>query len=130
MSSSSETRGDVDGFDGIRGTATAKRIANWNKYPPSGRWRKIEQVKLKYTYIVQTWYHLDKEYQRKHICPYGMKTFVTKLLQSKRVTNKRSIPLDVKTGLNLVSDDNFDSNDVSVSCTDEGECCYIELELE
>lgn len=50
---------------------------------------------------------------------YGMKTFITNLLQKKRVTNKKSLPLDVRNELNLGSSEDFDQNDISVRCTDE-----------
>ena len=116
-----EKRGEVTAFDGIRGTETAERIKNWNKNQPSGQWRKLEQVKVNYTYIVQTWTHLDKEYTRKHISPYGMKTFVTKLLEQRRNTNKRSIPNDVREALELGADSDFDQNDIKLTCSDEGD---------
>ena len=49
-------RGIVNGFDGITENETAKRIKNWNKNLPSGRCRSIKQIRIKYTYILQTWY--------------------------------------------------------------------------
>ena len=44
MPNEKSKRGEVSGFDGIRGSETAKRIQNWNKNQPSGKWRKIEQI--------------------------------------------------------------------------------------
>ena len=120
----SKRRGNVIGFDGIRGVTTGKRITNWNKNQPSGRWRKVEQIKVKYTYIVQSWSHLDKHLDRKHVCPYGMKDFVKKLLQQDRSTNKKAIPIDVKEALGLVDDSDYDQNDVHLNCTDEGDKGY------
>ena len=43
-------RGIVNGFDGITENETAKRIKNWIKNQPSGRWRSIKQIRIKYTY--------------------------------------------------------------------------------
>ena len=96
-----EKRGEVTGFDGILGTETAKRVKNWNKNQPTGRWRKLEQVKVRYILINQTWTHLDKEFSRKHIAPYGMKIFLKKLLEQKRNTNKKTIPNDIREALGL-----------------------------
>ena len=53
-------RGIVNGFDGITGKEKAKRIKNWNKNQSSGRWRSIKQIRIKYTYILQTWYYEEK----------------------------------------------------------------------
>ena len=38
----SNKRGKTDGFDGIRGTITGNRVANWNKNQPAGRWRRVQ----------------------------------------------------------------------------------------
>ena len=65
-------RGIVNGFDGITGKKTAKHIKNWNKNQPSGRWRSIKQIRIKYTYNLQTWYYEEKTYTQKFICPLGM----------------------------------------------------------
>ena len=80
-------RGKICGFDGIYGAETAKRIKLWNKNQPSGRWRKIKQVKVRYTHIIQTWNHFDKTYERKSICPLGVRTFVKKLMKEERTSN-------------------------------------------
>ena len=64
-------RGIVNGFDGITGKETAKRIKNWNKNQPSGRWRPIKQIRIKYTCILQTWYYEEKTYTQNLICPLG-----------------------------------------------------------
>ena len=58
-------------------------------------------MKVRYTLINQTWTHLDKEFTRKHIAPYGMKIFLKKLLEQKRNTNKKTIQNDVREALGL-----------------------------
>ena len=70
--SSKPKRGTVTGFDGVRGSNTTKRIHLWDKNQPSGRWRRVELVKVRYTYIKQTWTHQDKTFTKTHIWPYGM----------------------------------------------------------
>ena len=119
--SSDKKRGSVTGFDGVRGSMTMKRVANWNKNQPSGRWRKIKQFKIRYTYIHQRWLHLDQEYERTHITPFGMKEFMKDLLQKERNSNKKAIPLDVKEALGLTNDENFDQNDLKLVCEDDGD---------
>ena len=56
-------RGTENGFHGITRKETAKRIKNWNKNQPSGRWRSIKQIR-KYTYVLQTWYYEEKTYRK------------------------------------------------------------------
>ena len=121
-------RGAVTGFDGITGTATASRLKSWEKNQPAGRWRKVCQVKIEYTYIHQTWHHLEKEFTRIQICPWGMKTYISKLLQEEKVCNKQAIPLDVREGLGLVTDA-FDANDIKVTCKDDGNKGYKKFYL-
>ena len=65
-------RGIVNGFDGIAGKETAKRIKNWNKNQPSARCRSVKQIRIKYTYIVERWHYEEKTYTQKFICPLGM----------------------------------------------------------
>lgn len=120
-SSSDKKRGSVLGFDGVRGSMAMKRISNWNKNQPTGRWRKIKQFKIRYTYIHQIWFHLDQEYKRTHITPFGMKEFIKKLLQKERNSNKKAIPLDVKEAFGFVNDEDYDQKDVKLICEDEGD---------
>ena len=58
-----------------------KQIKNWNKNQPSGRWRSIKQIRIKYTYILQTWYYEEKTYTQKFICPLGMVKYMKKVLK-------------------------------------------------
>ena len=76
MSESKTKRGALTGFDGIKGNMTAKRVKDWNKNPPAGRWRAIKQTKIKYTYVLQTWKYDDNIHIIKHMCPFGMVKFV------------------------------------------------------
>ena len=123
MANSKNKRGSTSGFDGIRGEKTAQRIRSWEKNQPAGRWRKVCQVKVEYTYMRQTWYYLEKEYTRIQICPWGMKLFVQKLLEDEKVSNFQAIPLDVRENLNLVKD-GFDAKDMKVTCKNDGNKGY------
>lgn len=114
-------RGAVDGFDGVQGAVTQKRIQNWTKNEPSGRWRKTKLMKIRYTYILQKWIYLEKEITRKHIAPFGMKEFLKDLLKKDRNVNKKAIPLEVKSALDLMDDANYDKNEVKIICEDEGD---------
>ena len=55
-------RGIVNGSDGTTEKETTKRIKNWNKNQPSGRWMSIKQIRIKYTYILQKWYYEEITY--------------------------------------------------------------------
>ena len=37
--------------------------------PQEGNWRCIHQIKLPYTYIIQSWPYKDKNVDIKHLCP-------------------------------------------------------------
>ena len=113
-------RGDVSGFDGVQGVVTQRRIQNWTKNQPAGRWRKIKPFSIRYTYIKQTWYYFEKSFTRVHISPYGMKEYVKDLLAKDRNVNKKALPIEVKKAFDL-SDDDFDKADLNVICEDEGD---------
>ena len=117
-------RGEVSGFDGVQGSATSKRIKSWNKNQPSGRWRKIKRFKLKYTILNQTWYFQEKSFTKKHISPFGMKEFLKDLFSKERNTNKKGIPVDVKSQLGLDKEENFSKDDIKIVTEDEGDKGY------
>ena len=58
-----------------------KRIKKWNKNQPSGTWRSIKQIRVKYTYILQIWYYEENTYTQKFICPLGMVKYMKKVLK-------------------------------------------------
>ena len=71
-------RGSVSGFDGVGGAATSRRIKLWEKNQPAGRWRKVQLIKIQYTYLEQTWTYVDKHFKRIQVCPWGMREFMKK----------------------------------------------------
>jgi len=66
---------------------------------------------------------LENDYKRIQICPWGMKDFVKKILAEERVTNIKALPVDVVAGLGL-KENEFDSNDIRVTCNDVGNKGY------
>lgn len=117
--SSSGKRAPTNGFDGVKGEQTAKRIKSLKKNQPSGKWRKIRTIKVEYTLIHQLWRYKTKEFVRKVVIPWGMVKYMSKILQDKKVKHKQAIPTEVKEGLGLL-DENFDVNDIEVSCSNTG----------
>lgn len=117
-----EKRGDLTWFDGIQGSYTAKRLKDWNKNQPAGRWRKINQTKIRYTYINQKWTYDNKTSMTiKHICPFGMVKFVSKLLTEERNRNKFNVlPVSVRDELKLNKDE-YDGKLMEVECTNVGD---------
>ena len=76
--------------------------------PPTGRWRNHGVLKIKYTYIDQSWTYKDEVFTKVYFCPWGMVNSITKLLLNERlVTHPKFIPLDVKEAFNI-EDNNFD----------------------
>ena len=118
-------RGDLTGFDGIKGSYTAKRIKNWNQNQPAGRWRKINQRKIRYTYIKQKWTYDNKASMTiKHICPYGMVKFVTKLMTEERNRNQfHVLPNAVREELKLTKT-TYNSTLMQVECSNDGDKGY------
>jgi hypothetical protein len=126
MSEDKKKRGTLVGFDGIQGSKkTAKRMADWRKNQPTGRWRAIKQAKIRYTFVVQTWtYDSSHSHVIKHICPWGMVEFYKNIMM--KDNNKRDfgvLPLEVKNSLSLEKD-SFDIELLTVTCTDVGDKGY------
>jgi len=110
-------KGTIDTFDGIGKPATAKRLKDWGKNQPVGRWRHWRQIKIRYTYIVRTWKYEEKTLVLKYVCPYGSKEYGKELLEDDRAG--KSLPNEVKDAL---SKDGFIDNDhLTYSCIDEGD---------
>ena len=97
-------RGEVDNFDGIGKPKTEKRLQLWKKNEPTGRWKQVRQIKMRYTFLIRTWKCNEKTLDQRYICPYGVKEYGKELLQDERVglklilkhfklSGKRSSPL-------------------------------------
>ena len=70
---------------------TAKHIKNWNKNQPSRGWRSIKQIRIKYTYTLQTWYYEEKTYTQKFICPLGMVKYMKKVLKDQKLFHRFNV---------------------------------------
>ena len=72
-------RSPTNGFD--RQTME-DRIKNFKRYKPEGDWRRIDSKLISMTVLYQKWTHKasQKTAEVKHICPWGMRDYVTKLL--------------------------------------------------
>ena len=118
-SASSGKRAPTNGFDGVKGEQTAKRIKSLKKNQPSGKWRKIRTLKVEYTLIHQLWKYQSKDFIRKVVIPWDMVKHMSKFLQDNKVKRKQVIPSEVKEAFGLL-DENFDINDIEVSCSNTG----------
>ena len=120
-----QKRGNVNGFDGIHGKETNKRIKNWQKNQPAGRWRSVKQIRIKYTYITQSWFNDDKTFSQKFICPLGMVNFIKNLLEEERSSHRFSIlPNAVKEAFLLSNSADYDKDNLKIVCTDDGDKGY------
>lgn len=118
-------RGTVTGFDGINGKETAKRIKNWKKNQPAGKWRAVKQVRIKYTYILQTWSYDEKTFTQKFICPLGMVKYMSNLLEDKKLYHRFNVlPNAIKAAFSLTSADDYNNENLSINCEDEGDKGY------
>ena len=118
-------RGIVNGFGLITGKETAKLIKNWNKNQPCGRWRSIKQIRIKYTYILQTWYYKEKTYTQKFICPLGMMKYMKKVLKDQKLFPHFNVfPNTVKEAFSVTTSADYDHGKLKIQCEDEGDKGY------
>ena len=112
-------RGIVNGFDGITGKETAKRIKNWNKNQPSGRSRSIKQIRIKYTYILQTQYYEEKTYTQKFICPLGMVKYMKKVPKDQKLFHPFNVfPNAVKEAFSFTTSADYEHDKLKIQCED------------
>ena len=118
-------RGIVNGFDGITGKETAKRIKNWNKNQPSGKRRSIKQIRIKYTYNLQTWYYEEKTYTQKFICPLGMMKYMKKVLKDQKLFHCFDVlPNAVKESFSFTTGADYNHDKLKIQYKDEGDKGY------
>ena len=118
-------RGIVNRFDQITGKETAKLIKNWNKNQPCERGRSIKQIRIKYTYILQTWYYEEKTYTQKFICPPGMVKYMKKVLKDQKLFPHFSFfPNTVKEAFSVTISADYDHGKLKIQCKDEGDKGY------
>ena len=118
-------RGIVNGFDGITGKETAKRIKNWNKNQPSGKRRSIKQIRIKYTYNLQTWYYEERTYTQKFICPLGMVKYMKKVLKDQKLFHRFNIFSNAtKEAFSFTTSADYDHEKLKIQFEGEGDKGY------
>ena len=125
MSEKREKRGTIKGFDGVKGEATAKRIQNWSKNQPEGKWRSWGIEKTRYTYLTKTLSYQDNVYTELFICPYGMKKSIAERMSDARQLN--ALPDRTKEALKLPSP--FEKTDIRIKVTDDGDKGFAEFQV-
>ena len=88
---STKKRGGCQGFDGVRGEMTAKRIRLWTKNSVKCNWRTVHIEKICYTLIHHTFtYGVNFFEQITFISAFGMKEAVKKQKLDSRVKSVRN----------------------------------------
>ena len=101
-------RGPSQGFDGVKGEATAARIKLWNKNSVECNWKTWEVNWIRYTIITKSVTYEDSCYDEKFIAPFGMKESIKK--RKKDVRGKSSLPEAAKLALALP--ENYNVKDI------------------
>ena len=71
------------------------KLANIKKY--GAAWRRVDTKKMVMTVLHQEFQHTSGEAcVIKHLCPWGMREFMSKLLKDDRCKNKNVLPNKVK----------------------------------
>lgn len=116
-------RGQCQGFDGVTGERTAKRIKLWAKNEVGLNWRKWALEKIRYTTISKTLSYGDKSWCERFIAPYGMKDSIRKRKGDTR--GKSSLSDDAKEALCLP--DNYNPKDIKIITSDDGDLGFKEF---
>ena len=119
MSNNRPERGEVTGFDGVKGIKTGKRLQNWMKNQPTGRWHAWSQMKIRYTIVTRKWKWNEREFLGRCICHIGMLKYVKSVLKAEKCTH--SLPKIVKEELSSGSNVVMAAKDVVVTCDDNGD---------
>ena len=127
-------RGRTDGFDGVEGEETRRRLhLMLKKNLVKGDWRKERLIRISCTILLQKWSYMDKHFIRKTLYPWGMKKFGCSILSDvKCFASYDVIPKDVRCGLGLSFDKDMSKEDlkkafspvrgklkIEVTCEDE-----------
>ena len=116
-------KGSTQGFDGVRGDQTAKRLKYWGKNTVSLNWRRWDVEKIRYTQIVKTITYGENVWSTKFIAPYGMKEAIKQRKRDNR--GRSSLPGDAKETLCLP--EHYDFKDVVIDVEDEGDLGHKEF---
>ena len=116
-------KGATQGFDGVKGDQTARRICLWNKNAVQESWRKWEVEKIRYTVVNRVYSYGGEEYVEKFISPFGMKETIKK--RKKDARGKSSLPRGAHEALNIP--ENYDVKEVEIVTGDEGDLGFKEF---
>ena len=87
--SSTKKRGGCQGFDGVKGKMTAKRIKLWTKNTVECDWRTVHIEKICYTLIHRTFTYGVNSFEQTFISAFGMKEAVKKRKLDSRVKSEK-----------------------------------------
>ena len=119
-------RGCCQGFDGVKGELTAKRIKNWFKNVVESDWRKVHIEKIRYTLIHRTLSYGENSFHQTFISAFGMKESVKKRKMDGRIkSTKKSLPGGAVEALALP--EHFDPKDIVVNVMDDGDLGFMEV---
>ena len=122
---STKKRGDCQGFDGVKGKMTAKRIKLWTKNTVECDWRTVHIEKICYTFIHRTFTYEVNSLEQTFISAFGMKEAVKRKLDSRVKSVRNSLPDGAADA--LVLPENFDPKDITIEVTDDGDLGFMEL---
>ena len=112
---SSNKRAETHGFSREN---MPDRLAHIQKH--SASWRKVDSRKVVMTTLHQIWTHTSGVSTTVyHICPWGMKDIMTRLLGHKRCLNKNVIPKQVKDDHPLLTED-YNSKEWVITIANSG----------
>ena len=119
-------RGGCQGFDGVKGEQTAKRIKLWGKNNVELSWRNVRIEKLRYTLVHRTLKYGENKFVQTFIPAFGTREAVKKRKSDARIAyTKKSLPDGAVEA--LVLPENYDHNDITIEMTDDGDLGFKEL---
>ena len=117
---STKKRGGCQGFNGLKGEMTAKRIKLWTKNTVECNWRTVHIEKICYTLIHHTFTYGVNSFEQTFISAFGMKEVVKKQKLDSRVKSVRKSLLDGAADV-MVFPENFDPKDITIEVTDDSD---------
>ena len=82
----------------------------------------MKQIRIKYTYILQTWYYEEKTYTQKFICPLGMVKYMKKVLKDQKLFHRFNVFRNaVKEDFSFTASADYDHDKLKIQCKDEGD---------
>ena len=85
----------------------------------------IKQIRIKYTYILQTWYYEEITYTQKFICPLGMVKYMKKVLKDQKLFHRFDVfPNAVKESFSFTTGADYNHDKLKIQYKDEGDKGY------